>query len=384
MNALVPTYHAQLPEFLRDPALFASSNAALAGISSGAPPMISIRASKFRLVDPGGEEALVNSLTMSVIVLTGNEHVSKLYYAEAYNPADSDAKPPTCFSDNGVAPSSEAATPQAQSCAACPHAAWGSKITPAGTKIKACSDSKKLAVVLAVDTPIVVNGAASMAKAYEQVYLLRVPAASMGNFRAYGKSIVGRGIPLQGVITELSFDPEVDYPALLFKATGFVHSAATFGVLRQKAETDEVKDLVGANDRPLSNGAAAATASVTALPPPPAHLAAPAPAAAAVIPPTPPAAPLPSAPAPSADPAAGISTTRRRGRPPATVAPPLPAALATNGAAPAVAPLPPSPATPPTATASPTHHAIAPSAIIEQAQPAGDDLDALLKAALAP
>ena len=37
MNALVPTYHSQLPAFLRDPSLFAETDKAIAGIGGGMP-----------------------------------------------------------------------------------------------------------------------------------------------------------------------------------------------------------------------------------------------------------------------------------------------------------------------------------------------------------
>jgi hypothetical protein len=344
---LVPTpqYHAQLPAFLRDPALFSASDAAIAGIGGGAPPMISIRASKFRLATSGGEEQMVNQLHLDVVVLAGNANVSKLYYAEAYNPADGDAKPPTCFSDNGIAPSTEAGSPQSATCAQCPHAAWGSKVTPAGSKIKACSDSKKLAVVLAADTPVVVNGAAGIAKAYEQVFLLRVPAASMLSWKTYGKSVIDRGIPLQGVLTRVTFDPQADYPALLFQPTGFVADEPTFKHLMSKKESSEVKTAIGANDQPRQ--------AAPALAAPPSFMAAePAP----VAPPPPPApvavAPAPVAPAPEAP-------RRPRGRP-----------AQQDPVAAAAAPVAPVAAAP------------APGVIVAPT-PASNDLDALLAKALA-
>jgi hypothetical protein len=319
--------------------------------------MISIRASKFRL-STGGEEQVVQQMHLDVIILAGNEHVSKLYYAEAYNPGDQDAKPPTCWSDNGIAPSTEAASPQSATCAVCPHAAWGSKVTPSGSKIKACSDSKKLAVVLATDTPVVVNGASATAAAYEQVFLLRVPAASMSNLRTYGKSVIDRGIPLQGVLTRASFDPQADYPALVFSPVGFVPDEATFRTLMSKAETSDVKTAIGANDKPRQ--------AIPELPPAPTFMTQ-TPAPIAPVPP--PVVPLvvpPPPPAPAPQPAA--EAPRRRGRPPASesVVQPFPTM------APAATPM----------TAQPAPVATAPSVIV-QPTAASSDLDALLAKALA-
>ena len=41
-----------------------------------------------------------------------------------------------------------AGTPQSATCAECPQAVWGSKISPQGSKIPACSTVKKVAVLV--------------------------------------------------------------------------------------------------------------------------------------------------------------------------------------------------------------------------------------------
>ena len=352
-NLPVPAYHSQLPAFLRDPSLFEATDKAIAGIGGGMPPYISIRSAKFHLVSADGEEAQVNQLSLDVIVLGGNEHVSKAYYSGAYDPAQGGGVPPTCFSDNGTAPSTNAMTPQAPLCAGCQFNAWGSKVTPSGSQVKACTDSKKLAVVLAADTPILVNGAASVAKALDKVYLLRVPAASMKGWRDYAKDIRGRGVPIIGVVTHLEFDAQASYPALLFKPTSFVNEDT------YKASTallGSVPEAVGANDVPRTTG--------QALPQtPPAHLTAPAslapPPAPAPLPLAPPPAPAPLVPPPQAQQEQRSVRTRGAPRkdatPPASAVPPPSAApsLFGNG-----------------------------SAVIVQPAPAGNELDALLAEAL--
>ena len=320
MSTQVVQYNPQLPAFLRVESLFADTDKAIAGIGGGMPAYISIRGAKWHLVGADGEEAQVNQLHLDVIVLGGNEHVSKSYYSGPYDPAQGGGSPPDCFSDNGVAPSSQAMTPQHATCAGCAHAAWGSKITPTGSHVKACSDSKKLAVVLAADTPILVNGAASVAKAYAEVYLLRVPAASMRNWRDYAKDIRGRGVPIIGVVARMTFDPQASYPALLFQAVGFVPSEQVFQQLVALKDQPGTAEAIGANDRPLL---AASNATGTTGQSPLAPVAAAAPA------PTPPAA-APSPPdAPSAPAATDTSGTRRSpGRPRTTQAAPVAQAAA--------------------------------------------------------
>jgi hypothetical protein len=348
VNAIVQ-YHPQLPAFLQDPRLFEDTDKSIAGIGGGQPPLISIRGSKWHLLDANGEESQVQQFHLDVIVLAGNEHVSKSYYPGAYDP-NAAATPPTCFSDNGTAPSVQAMTPQSPLCANCPHNAWGSKVTPTGSQVKACSDSKKLAVVLATDTPIVVNGAASVAKAFAQVYLLRVPAASMRNWRDYAKDIRNRGVPIIGVVSRMSFDAEASYPALLFAATGFVASEAQFKQVCGLRDQPATLEAIGANDRPAGAIAGSAIAG-----PAPTHL-----TATAVVGAPPPATGAQQ----SAQPAPVVETTRRRGRPPAAAQQP------------AVEPLRQQPAAAPLFTPG--------NGAIQQPQPASEDLNALLARAMAP
>lgn len=372
MNALVttPQYHAQLPAFLRDPKLFAESDKAVAGIGGSQPPYVSIKGAKFALVDAGGETLYVQQMHLDVIVLTGNEHVSKMFYAGAYDPAAGAAVPPTCFSDNGIAPSYQASLPQHSNCASCKFNAWGSKVTPTGSQVKACTDSKKLAIVLAADTPYTTaSGAAGMAAKMDQVYLLKVPAASMSVWRDYAKDIRGRGVPIIGVITRMTFNPQASFPALLFAATGFISSEAEYNECRALLDDPAVADAVGANDRPTQQEVQPQTA-VAAAPAAPAPAVAPLAPAPVMTAPAQQAAAVVAASAPAALPAA-----RRRGRP---------AAGSSLGA-----PLAPAPAAAPAqatmfaATAAAAPGAAPVGGTIQAPTESNADLDALLAKALA-
>lgn len=350
MNAIVTTnYHPQLPAFMQRQDLFDATDKAIAGIGGGIPPYISIKASKWRLVDAAGDELMVNQLHLDVIVLGGNEHVSKTYYAGSYDPAGGNTTPPTCFSDNGSAPSSQAMTPQAALCAQCPHNAWGSKVSEiSGKDLKACGDSKRLAVVLAVDTPYLTgNNVAGVAPALGQVYLLRVPAASMRTWRDYAKEIRGRGIPIMGPITRLQFDPKVSYPSIVFSATAFV-TEPMFQTAMHLMASAAFKEAAGTNDVPRVSAVALPAAA-------PAHLAAQplVPAATQPVPAQQIEVPSAAAPAP---------TARKPGRPPKDA---VPAAAAAP--APAPSPLFPAPVA---------------NGVIQVATASSPDLDALLAATL--
>jgi len=184
------------------------SNSMGGGIGGGADfPRISIKASRFRIVQDGTETVLPDT-TLAIVVVGANPNLSKAFYAAAWNP-DAEATAPDCFSLEGIRPDPDSTQPQNDLCASCPQNAWGSKITDAGTKIKACSDKKRLAVV-AADDP---NG---------PIYLLEVTAAALKNLNQYQKELSMRGIAPEIVKTIVSFDTSASFPKLQFGFGGFL------------------------------------------------------------------------------------------------------------------------------------------------------------------
>ena len=122
---------------------------------------------------------------------------------------EGDAEAPDCYSQDGITPSPDSLNKQSDKCATCPNAVWGSKITPAGKKAKACQDSRRIAVVPAGD---VEN------ELYGGPMLLRVPAASLADLATFGKQLKAKGYPYNTIATKLGFDPNASYPKLTFKA----------------------------------------------------------------------------------------------------------------------------------------------------------------------
>jgi hypothetical protein len=78
-----------------------------------------------------------------------------------------------------------------------------------GTKIKACADQKRLAVVASNDP----SG---------PVYLLQITPAALKSLSAYQKELSMRGIPVEAVKTVISFDTDASFPKLTFKYGGFL------------------------------------------------------------------------------------------------------------------------------------------------------------------
>lgn len=225
---------------------------ALSGIRAGGHPRISIRQNRWRLIDTQNEERVLPTLELNVMIVDANPSVSKIFYSTGYNPAADDAVAPDCFSDNGVGPSTQAGNPQNQTCATCPHNVFGSRITPAGTKVKACQDSKKLAVLLA-DEPS------------NTIYELRVPAASMVNLATLMKQLVSGGVPVPGVVFQLSFDSTADYPKLTFKALSFATPEQAERVKASLGST-AIAEAIGTEDKPIASNRATNIAATPALP----------------------------------------------------------------------------------------------------------------------
>ena len=292
-NQVANTAANALPAHLQQFQSLAPTSGLTDGISVGGHPSIRIKASRFRLNEPNGEEVVVNSLFVDLIIVGFNPNISKVYYSKGYNP-QADATPPDCWSDNGVAPSSQVSTPVCGSCAICPMAAFGSKIFDNGQKAKACADSKKLAVVLA-ENP---SGT---------VYELKVPAGSLSDFKKAMKPWEDIGCPISGIVFRVSFDPNVEFPKLVFTATGYIDANQAQAIVPH-FKSQAVIDAVGLDDTPK-----AAVAAPVALAPPPAHV-------QQLSAPTPTPAPAPAfAPAPQASPAPAFAPPQTAFIPPAPV-----------------------------------------------------------------
>lgn len=145
--------------------------------------------------------------SIEVVILKGASYISKIWYEKGY--VEGSTAAPDCFSPNGVVPDPQSTKRQSNACANCPQNVWGSKITEAGKKGKACSDSKRLAVVPVGDIPNETFGGPM---------LLRVPAASLQDLATYGNKMQNLGYPYFAIATRIAFDPNEAYPKFVFSA----------------------------------------------------------------------------------------------------------------------------------------------------------------------
>ena len=200
------------------------------GLSSGQSfPRISIKSSRFRIVE-GDTETVLDSTTLDVVIVGANPRLSKTWYAKQWD-ANAESSAPDCFSLDGIGPDPESTDPQNDMCASCPQNAWGSKVTPTGQQVKACSDNKRLAVV-AADDP---SG---------PVYLLSVTPAALKGLNQYQKELSVRGIPPEIVKTRVSFDTDASFPKLKFTFGGFL-DADVQEIVDGLFGSEQVKEITG-------------------------------------------------------------------------------------------------------------------------------------------
>ncbi len=307
MSNIVPTniqIPAHLAKFMGQPS--ALSAALAGGLAGGAEyPRISIKGSRFRIIE-GGAENVLEDTKLSVVIVGANPRLSKTFYAKQWTP-DSEPSSPDCYSLDGVRPHPESSAPQNDLCASCPMNAWGSKVTPMGQQIKACADQKRLAVVASNDT----SG---------PIYLLQITPAALKGLGAYQKELSMRGIPVEAVKTVVTFDTDASFPKLMFKFGGFLDETE-YNEIEGLFGSDKVLEITGEKEVAVAPAAepkpkAAAKPAVKAKPEPEPEEA-PAPkrgfgAKAAVVEEEEPA-PKPKAAAPKAAPKAAVKVEPKGG-----------------------------------------------------------------------
>lgn len=228
-------------------------------------PVMSIRASKFRVKANGEEGMLKNEQgdplgSVEVVILWSQAGLSKNYYAKAY--AEGDSSAPNCFSLEGDRPDSQSESKQSASCATCPHAVFGSRITPSGTKAKACADSKRMVVTFAGNMDN---------EEFGGPMLLRVPAASLKGLRQFAQRLNGRNMDFRAIVTKLSFDQEVSFPKLVFKEMRWLTEDELRSALELRNHPN-VQAIMGGASEIGTNAPALGDDFDTSVPPPSAAL----------------------------------------------------------------------------------------------------------------
>lgn len=311
--------------------------------------ILSIRGKTFRVKHQGNETPITDANgdavgSLEAVIVRANPYLTKQFYEKGYEEGDNAA--PVCFSIDGKTPSAAVESPQHTNCAMCPQNRFGSRITPAGVKVKACQDNKKLAIAPLSDLRNAVYGGCM---------LFRVPASALKSLLEFNNRMTANGYPYNAVAVRIGFDLEASYPKPTFKAIRTLTSEEA-QIVMEHYQSDAVERLLGDFSEIHAPDGDAAPNSDFEEPPQPA----PKPAQAAK--PNPPVAKPATAPKPApaqaakpAAPAAAKTAPKAPAAPPAAkpVAAAVPNPPPARKAAPAAAkptPAPtPSPAEPETA-----------------------------------
>lgn len=145
--------------------------------------------------------------SIEVVLVKASPAVSKIFYKGGYVEGSNSA--PDCWSADGVKPDGSVQAKVHATCADCPMNAWGSRVTEAGKQGKACADSRRVAIVPLEDIDNELFGGPM---------LLRIPAASLKDLKAYGDLLNSYQYPYYAVATRIAFDPKEAYPKFVFTA----------------------------------------------------------------------------------------------------------------------------------------------------------------------
>jgi len=176
--------------------------------------VVTYRGKVWRLVYQGDEDIVRDPVrpdqpaqTIEAVIIGASAAVSKIFYAKPYT--EGSDQPPDCYSLDGIKPEANVPAKQAALCARCPQNEWGSRMTDDNKRAKRCADSKRLAIVPALDLEN---------ESYGGPMLLRVPPTSLANLSLYAGNLARRGAPLEALVTRIGFSHELAYPQLTFNA----------------------------------------------------------------------------------------------------------------------------------------------------------------------
>lgn len=218
------------------------------GVVSGF-PVISMRGRTWRVKKGGDEQVYLNDeqeavQSIEVVLVRSNPALAKIFYEGAYQEGDTAA--PRCWSGNGIKPDAGVQNPISKVCATCPNNQWGSKVTPNGSKTRACADHRRMAVAFRHEIEAHAAGEVDDAGKLKEATLLlmRVPPASLNPLKDFIEKVLQpKGVPPFAVFIKIGFDTTVSYPKLTFRGSQFLNDEQAQVVMALR-ESEDVKRIL--------------------------------------------------------------------------------------------------------------------------------------------
>ena len=108
----VAMFNNQLPDYLKEVQLDDVTKALSGG--NNATKRIALGNNKFLLKVNGAEISKTNTDKLEVVIVNASKHISRTFYAKAWDPK-ADAAPPDCWSNDGEKPDPTVKEPQSHS-----------------------------------------------------------------------------------------------------------------------------------------------------------------------------------------------------------------------------------------------------------------------------
>jgi hypothetical protein len=245
----VALFNQNLPDYLKEVELDEVTKA-LSGGGASQNKRIALGNNRFILKVNGSDISKTNTDKLEVVIVNASKHISRTFYAKAWDPK-ADAAPPDCWSNDGEKPDASVKEPQASSCAGCPQDINGSG---QGTT-KACRKNRRIAVALASDLGGDVYQMTLQSKSI--FYDMKAPGdLDHMPFNQYAKYVGTQGYNLINLVTEMRFDEDSTVGKLFFRPVRFLEKpewqqavklsetpASKNAVTMTVAQTDGVKKL---------------------------------------------------------------------------------------------------------------------------------------------
>ena len=245
----VALFNQNLPDYLKEVELDEVTKA-LSGGGESQTKRIALGPNKFVLKVNGAEISKTNTNKLEVVIVNASKHISRTFYAKAWDPK-ADAAPPDCWSNDGEKPDASVKEPQASSCTGCPQDINGS----GQGSTKACRKNRRIAVALASDLGGDVYQMTLQSKSI--FYDMKDPGdLDHMPFNQYAKYVGSQGYNLINLVTEMRFDEDSTVGKLFFRPVRFLEKheweqavklsetpAAKNAIAMTVAQTDGVKKL---------------------------------------------------------------------------------------------------------------------------------------------
>jgi len=210
----VALFNNQLPDYLKEVQLDDVTKALAGGDSQT--KRIALGANKFVLKVNGTEISKTPTNKLEVVIVNASKHVSRTFYAKAWDPK-ADAAPPDCWSNDGEKPDPSVKEPQNASCIGCQQDINGS----GQGNTKACRKNRRIAVALASDLEGDVYQMTLQSKSI--FYDMKDPGdLEHMPFNQYAKYVGSQGYNLNTLVTEMRFDEDSTVGKLFFRPVRFL------------------------------------------------------------------------------------------------------------------------------------------------------------------